>query len=136
MKNKKNNKGFTLVELLAVLVILITILTIAIPSITSSVERNKEKMLQKKYDIIEASAATYVSMNKNKITYDKFKNGECYIKLEDIKSDSRSDLSTDDLKDANDKEITGTICFEDNKYVFKPSGDTSVCTSASTECFP
>ena len=41
---KLNNKGFTLIELLAVLVILVVIMSIAIPSITSSVERNKENM--------------------------------------------------------------------------------------------
>ena len=38
---KLNNKGFTLVELLAVLAILITILLVAIPSITSSLSRSE-----------------------------------------------------------------------------------------------
>ena len=38
-----NNKGFTLIELLAVLAVMITILLIAIPSISSSIERNKDK---------------------------------------------------------------------------------------------
>ena len=58
----KNNKGFTIIELLAVLVILITILLIGIPSITSTVERNKQNALNKKYDIIEAAGETYVNL--------------------------------------------------------------------------
>ena len=38
-----NKKGFTLVELLVVIVILGVIMSIAIPSITSSIERSKDK---------------------------------------------------------------------------------------------
>ena len=40
---KMNRKGFTLIELLAVLVILVVIMAIAIPSVTSSIERSKDK---------------------------------------------------------------------------------------------
>lgn len=43
---KLNNKGFTLIELLAVLVILIAIMSIAIPSISSSLDRTKEKQMK------------------------------------------------------------------------------------------
>lgn len=42
----KNEKGFTLVELLAVLVILAIILTIAIPSITSIVDSTKKSAFE------------------------------------------------------------------------------------------
>ena len=45
---KLNNKGFTLIELLGVIVILMAILYLAIPSLTSSVERSKNKQLEKK----------------------------------------------------------------------------------------
>ena len=50
---KMNRKGFTLIELLAVLVILVVIMAIAIPSVTSSIERSK----QKEYDQLIVSAA-------------------------------------------------------------------------------
>ena len=43
MRKKLNKRGFSLVELLAVLVILSAIMGIALPSITSSMERNKGK---------------------------------------------------------------------------------------------
>ena len=109
-----NNKGFTLVELLAVLVILITILTIAIPGITSSVERNKENMLNKKIDIIETSMEAYVDLYKNKIKYTKFKEGKCSI---DIKKLIDSGILKDsDMLDSDGNKIKGYIYYDvDNK---------------------
>lgn len=114
---KKNNKGFTLVELLAVLVILITILLIAIPSITSSVERNKQKMLEKKYNIIEAQAEAYVNLYKNKINYTKFKSGTCGINVQKIKDVGL--LTNDDLLDSNNNVIEGSVWYYNKEYVFK-----------------
>ncbi len=61
---KLNKKGFTLIELLAVLVILITITLIAIPSITSSLERNKEKQYKAKVELIISYAELYASDKK------------------------------------------------------------------------
>lgn len=59
-----NNKGFTLIELLAVLVILVAIMLIAIPSITSSLERNKDKQYQAKVELIISNAELYASDKK------------------------------------------------------------------------
>lgn len=117
MKKKKNNKGFTLVELLAVLVILITILTIAIPSITASVERNKKNIFNKKIDIIEAQAESFVNLYKNKFSdYSLFSSGSCCIDIVEIEEVGL--LSSDDLKDADDKEIIGFVCYDDNQYEY------------------
>lgn len=113
-----NNKGFTLVELLAVLVILIIILTIAIPSITSSIERNKENMLSKKIDIIETSMEAYVDLYKNKIKYTEFKNGQCSINI--IKLKDTGILKDSDMIDSDGNEIKGYIYYDisnkKNKY--------------------
>ena len=49
-----NKKGFTLVELLVVIVILGVIMSIAIPSITSSIERSKDKQKTQIIKLIEA----------------------------------------------------------------------------------
>jgi len=125
---KINNKGFTLVELLAVLVILITILTIAIPSITSSVERNKQNVLNKKIDIIEVAAETFVNQYKNTFgDYSLFTDGTCCINIVKIKE--KGILTEEDLKDANDNVITGYVCLESNdyKYYESESGKTA-CT--------
>lgn len=113
---KKNNKGFTLVELLAVLVVLITILLIAIPSITSSIERNKQKMLEKKYDMIEAAAESYVNLYKNSLDYSKFKSGNCGISIDKLKNVGL--LTDEDLKDADNKDITGSVWYNNNKYEY------------------
>ena len=57
---KLNNKGFTLVELLAVLVILIAISAVAIPAISSSMDRNKEKQYKAKVKLVESAAELFV----------------------------------------------------------------------------
>ena len=62
---KLNRKGFTLVELLVVLVILVVIMSIAIPSVTSSIERSKEKQRNSKIELVLSSAEIYVDRHKN-----------------------------------------------------------------------
>ena len=129
---KLNNKGFTLVELLAVLVILVTILTIAIPSITSSVERNKANMLAKKYKIIEAQAEIYADMYKNKFSYSRFINGNCCngnccIKISDIKDNGL--LTDEDLKDANGNQISGFVCYNSSAKTYNYSTTGTECTN-------
>lgn len=130
MKKRMNNKGFTLVELLAVLVILILILTIAIPSITSSVDRNKNKVLNKKIDIIEAQSESYVNLYKNKISsYSTFKNGNCCIDINVMKDVGL--LTSEDLKDADENIITGYFYYNTStkEYVYESS-----CARSSGVC--
>ena len=67
---KMNRKGFTLVELLVVLVILVVIMSIAIPSVTSSIERSKQKQKDSKIEIIESAAELYMDRHKNTIEID------------------------------------------------------------------
>lgn len=62
---KLNKKGFTLVELLVVLVILAVIMSIAIPSVTSSIERSKQKQKDAKIELIVSAAELYVDRHKN-----------------------------------------------------------------------
>ena len=114
---KLNNKGFTLIELLAVLVILIAITSIAIPTISSSMERTKEKQNKAKIEVLESTAELYVADNKNKvysfITNEKTTVTICLSALEEY-------LPDDALKDANGDEISGYIEFTTpNGYEFK-----------------
>ena len=60
-----NRKGFTLVELLVVLVILVVIMSIAIPSVTSSIERSKQKQKDSKIEILVSAAEIFVDRHKN-----------------------------------------------------------------------
>lgn len=64
---KMNKKGFTLVELLVVLVILAVIMSIAIPSVTSSIERSKQKQHDSKIELLESTADIYIDRHKNSL---------------------------------------------------------------------
>lgn len=97
---KKNSRGFTLVELIAVLAIMIIILLIAIPSITSSVDRNKNNLSEQAINIITTSAEVYSSMYmvalNAKQAYDK---GCCYIEVSSL-------IEKELLKESELKELT------------------------------
>ena len=64
---KLNKKGFTLVELLVVIVLLVVIMSIAIPSITSSLERSKQKQYDSKMELILSAVDIYADRHKNSI---------------------------------------------------------------------
>lgn len=121
MKKKLNNKGFTLVELLAVLVILIAIMGIAIPSISSSLERTKDRQNKARYKIIESAAEQYVTDYKNRVYSNLDTNGKCAILISDL----GDYLSSDDMKDAdgNDISLNYVIFTRPNNYEYKTSAD-------------
>lgn len=120
---KMNRKGFTLIELLVVLVILVVIMTIAIPSVTSSIERSKEKQKNSKIEIIESAAELYVDKHKN--SYNSNSTYTIYIK--DIICDGL--LTKEQAKDPFNETYTlsGYVAYSktDGTYVFKemPNND-------------
>ena len=59
----KNNKGFTLVELLATLVVLGIIMAIAVPNVVSVVQKNRQKNLIEDGKKMISLAQYYVSKN-------------------------------------------------------------------------
>lgn len=127
---KLNNKGFTLIELLAVLVILIAIMSIAIPSISSSLDRTKEKQSNAKRKIIKSAAELYVTDHKNKIPT----SGNCYIAVQTLVDEHY--LSSDELKDSDGKKMGGAVQYNiDNyNYEYNPSAsgyDDNKCVSSS-----
>ena len=108
---KMNRKGFTLIELLAVLVILAVIMTIAIPSVTSSIERSKDKEKIMKIKLIESEAELYIdrcSSPKNPIT------------VPDLISDEKSTLKASDIADPNNSKRTlcGTVTCQNKTCTF------------------
>ena len=62
-----NNKGFTLIELLAVVVILLAISVIAISSISSAVERTRDKQDNAKIENLKTYAKIYYDEHKNSV---------------------------------------------------------------------
>ena len=113
---KLNNKGFTLVELLAVLVILVAIMSIAIPSISSSLERSKAKQEESRAKLLKSAAELYVTDHRNNIT-----KSTCDIKIqtlydenyidEEATKDSDGEYITEKCVEYS-KEATGTITYK------------------------
>ena len=64
----KKNKGFTLVELLAVIVVLSLLLTIAVPNVIALSQRIKRNMYCTKVDNIESAAKMYGNDNLDGFT--------------------------------------------------------------------
>lgn len=116
MSHKKLNKrGFTLIELLAALVILTVIMGIAIPNISSSLERTKDKQNESRIKVLEAAAELYVTDHKNAI-YNNLDNknvDQCYISIEEL------DISEENKVDADDKPFNGKILFSQNDLSYK-----------------
>lgn len=102
---KLNKKGFTLIELLAVIVILLAISTIAISSISSAIERNKQKTNNAKEEVLASYGELYASENKN--NPDAIK---C-ISIDTLKV--YFNLESSEIQDANNKTFTGEIQCDD-----------------------
>ena len=65
---KKNNKGFTLVELLAVIVILGLLMAIAIPSVTKYITQSRVKTLVSSMDSYVTAIVTQVNAGEYKFS--------------------------------------------------------------------
>ena len=86
--NKLNNKGFTLVEVLAVIAILAIVMVIAIPNISSSIERSNNKKNEALEKVIKSEAELYVSNFKNLLS---FSDNKCYIDIKDLVNNGQLD---------------------------------------------
>ena len=108
---KMNRKGFTLIELLAVLVILVVIMAIAIPSVTSSIERSKQKEKNMKIKLIESEAELYIDRNNvSTVT----------LTIPDLINATGSTLRANDIADPNNPKRTlcGTFTCQNKTCTF------------------
>lgn len=108
---KMNRKGFTLIELLAVLVILVVIMAIAIPSVTSSIERSKNKEKTMKIKLIESEAELYIDRHSGTTTT---------ITIPTLITDAKSTLKANDIADPNNSKRTlcGYVTCQDKTCTF------------------
>lgn len=111
----KNNKGFTLVETIAVIIILGVVLSIAVPSITNVVKStNKNRMI--------SDAETFISEVKEYVESDTIGNTpkDNKYKLVDIKSKlSKSPYGGNYNMESSFVIINNnsyTVCLTDDKY--------------------
>lgn len=107
----KNNKAFTLVELLAVLVVLSIIMVLAISSFSSSLEKTKEEKLVDKINMVKSFAEIYVTDFKSEI-YSKIDEQKCFISVEAL--NNRGYLIDKVYKEVN----TGYIIYDKIKNLY------------------
>lgn len=118
-----NKKGFTLVELLVVIVILGVIMSIAIPSITSSIERSKDKQKTQIINLIVSAGELYVDKHKNTV-----KTGQ--ITLDKLIGDGL--ITAQEMKDPFNEKSTlcGYISYNGSDVVWvDQSGSKQYCIS-------
>jgi prepilin-type N-terminal cleavage/methylation domain-containing protein len=115
----KENKGFTLVELLAVIVILAIIMIIAIPSVLSTVETAKQKTMMEFYQkVLNAVERKYIEDSN-------FKNlprpGKYQHYIYDIKKDldipSTGDFFGYAMASVNGSKVTYEVTLANENYV-------------------
>lgn len=112
---KLNNKGFTLVELLAVVVIMLAISVMAVSSISSSIERNKKKQTAAKIKVIESSAEVYYNDHKNVLS------GKNCLSL------GKLGLSDKEMRDADGNVFNGCISLNNNTFLTYVTTGCSSC---------
>ena len=101
-RNDKSNKGFSLVELLAVIVILGLLATIGIVATTSLVDKAKKDKMESQKNTVTMSAQTYMQNNKNLVP--KIIGETRILNVSDLR---KSNYLTEDIK--NEK---GESCME------------------------
>lgn len=125
-----NKRGFTLVELLVVIVILGVIMSIAIPSITSSIERSKDKQKTQIIKLIVSAGELYVDKHKNTVQQGKS------ITLDDLIEDGL--ITKEEMKDPfNEKRtLCGHLSYNETEGVlWQPDENSEACScSASGTC--
>ena len=96
MMRNIDNKGFTLVELLAVIVILVSVSLVAVGGISSSLENRDEKECEEQKELSISAAKIYFSLNNtvnpsDGVRIDALKSGNYFSnngKLNKLKDDS------------------------------------------------
>lgn len=124
----KNNKGFTLVELLAIVVILALIILVAAPSMTNQIKKKEstdQTILDEKiYNASRMYAAKYYAD-------DIVNNGSFEFTLKDLEEDGLLDLKGKCIDPNTSKLYGGSISWDsaDNKLKFDDNIKKGNCAS-------
>lgn len=103
---KLNNKGFSLIETIAVVVILAVLATIMIPSVSRVIASNKEKSYENLEQSIISSAKIYISDNRYDISLEESCGQDKIVNIKKIANNDNLEgkLPLYLLKDAGDME--------------------------------
>lgn len=114
MKNKINNKGFTLIEILAVVVIIGILVAIAIPAISKYVTKGKEKYYTSLENEMVIIARDYYTKNKSELPRGQYDaNGvPMYINQVPLSTLIEKGYVTNDIVDADKNPCTGYVRVE------------------------
>lgn len=104
---KMNNKGFTLVELLAVITILLSLSIVVVTNVSASLKRNEEQELETQKKIAINAAKIYFS-NNNKMTVNS------WVSISTLISDGYIDEKSVDKLTTTTKFIV--LCSDGYKY--------------------
>ena len=129
----KNNKGFTLFELMAVIVVLGLVLTIVVRSVIVSMDDAKKETEKVFVSKIEDAIEQYIDLNKRKFKIEESfgtkiiekeissdgKSKEC-VKVYKMKSDSDSDFTFNDI-------ITDATGFIKESDLVNPAKEDDLC---------
>lgn len=110
------NKGFTLVELLAVIVILGLIALIAVPPVLNNIKTTKEDLYNTQIDLIKAGAVSYVT---DAIAHPNVNQAISNMVSNHSQQTITISLSQLQTSGAVDADIMNPFCEGDNKY-FSP----------------
>jgi len=111
----KNNRAFTLVELIVIIIIIGVIMVFALPNVTSTLEKNKkDEMIADAKDMIEKTKS-YLLINRNEYPIN---DGDCKdFTLETI--DSRKEIIESSFGNPYDRIISKVhVCLETNTYTY------------------
>ncbi|HPF83081.1 MAG TPA: type II secretion system protein [Bacilli bacterium] len=121
----KKNKGFTLIELIAIIVLLGLLALIVVPKVKDIIETSREKALEEQIGRIEEEAKKYALEIINDIPENEL---GFYISLDDLKDNGY--LEDKDIIDPTNKEkMTGCVVVKyiesDDKYTYNYQTDCS-----------
>lgn len=123
----KNNKGFTLIEVLAVVVILITVVAIITPKVISQFKNSEETIYKNQIESIIKISRIYMSKNSNLLPEE---NQTYVITFDKLKQEQ---LINDDeiLNPKTKKALTGciTVKYINNKYQYDYIENETTCSN-------
>lgn len=112
-----NNKGFTLVELLAVMIILSAISLVAVGGITSSLEKRNEKTCIEQRELAIDAAKIYFSLhNETEVTVGTLKANNYFNdnnEIGELNNDSKITIDLGSAKYLYDDKDVKVSCKED-----------------------